>query len=532
MKIYLIRHGQSIGNTKKGYVSGRTDPDGLTSKGKAQIIRLAWELRQEKIDQIISSPVIRAQESALLLKNSLNLNQEIVTKQEFSELDHGAFEGIFWSDVKNKIPKSWQAGSNPREDFTTPYPQGGESFKQLAERSIRGFEKILKNYKDHFQSIAIVTHNAVVGSILYYIKHQKIPNDHKHFMEYIHQAQVPNGSAQVAKLQKNSLSLISTTTNLEPLKHNQATVEFFCRGLFNISKPQATLLETQSDNRVYRVKSHTKPLLVKFLTDEETIIGRRLVRLYHFLATNTKIQAPKILFYDRSSLLFENEVVVQSYANGQNQFKCLQATHTDTNLFRQILNQLNLIHQLPIPKVENFWYPNDWSEKKKLSWKKFIQTEIGLTLIHIQKFDLDDKTKSKLKKLLYDLDKLILTTNQQLNPLHGDLSPQNVIVDHRGKNCRFVRLVDFERARIGDRVWDYAYYFGWLERSEPKAAQTWKKVIWSHLSREQKHSFALYRFLFHAWTVRDELEYPHSTSRKSHAQRSLSIIKNDLHTSN
>ncbi len=47
MKLILIRHGESIGNTKSGFISGRSDKEGLTEKGIIQIIKTAWELRHE-----------------------------------------------------------------------------------------------------------------------------------------------------------------------------------------------------------------------------------------------------------------------------------------------------------------------------------------------------------------------------------------------------------------------------------------------------------------------------------------------------
>src|SRR3989338_6652974 len=112
MKLIFIRHGQSIGNSKPGFISGRSDPDGLSQLGRLQIARTAYELRDLKVDAIISSPVARAQESAKIL--NLQFNTKIEKAEWLTELHHGMFEDNFWWEIIHKIPTNWRKN---REDF-------------------------------------------------------------------------------------------------------------------------------------------------------------------------------------------------------------------------------------------------------------------------------------------------------------------------------------------------------------------------------------------------------------------------------
>ena len=58
MKLYMVRHGESICNLRR-LLYGRTDC-ALTDKGCAQAREVGAKLKSEKIDRCIASPLIRA----------------------------------------------------------------------------------------------------------------------------------------------------------------------------------------------------------------------------------------------------------------------------------------------------------------------------------------------------------------------------------------------------------------------------------------------------------------------------------------
>jgi len=83
-RLYLVRHAQSEGNTGEDLTTG--DPD-LTEIGREQARRLAERLRGHKIDAIYSSPLRRAQETALYIADATGL--DVLPKADLREVELG-----------------------------------------------------------------------------------------------------------------------------------------------------------------------------------------------------------------------------------------------------------------------------------------------------------------------------------------------------------------------------------------------------------------------------------------------------------
>lgn len=75
MKIYFVRHGESENNAKGLYQDHLPK---LSNKGKYQVDALAERLKKINIDKIISSPYMRAMETAEILCERLGKNHEKV----------------------------------------------------------------------------------------------------------------------------------------------------------------------------------------------------------------------------------------------------------------------------------------------------------------------------------------------------------------------------------------------------------------------------------------------------------------------
>ena len=67
-QLWLVRHGESQGN-----VDGSQGDTPLSARGREQAARLAETLRGEVFDQVVSSPLIRARETASLALPEANL---------------------------------------------------------------------------------------------------------------------------------------------------------------------------------------------------------------------------------------------------------------------------------------------------------------------------------------------------------------------------------------------------------------------------------------------------------------------------
>lgn len=123
-KLILLRHGETDLNAKKIYF-GRLDPS-LNEIGIEQIKRAKDKLLKYSYDNIFSSPLLRARESAELC-NYLNL--PINYSDSLMELNFGIFEGLTYTEILEKYPdemkileKDWEnynyrVGESPREMY-------------------------------------------------------------------------------------------------------------------------------------------------------------------------------------------------------------------------------------------------------------------------------------------------------------------------------------------------------------------------------------------------------------------------------
>ena len=111
----FLRHGESIGNAESRW-QGQSDY-ALTERGRAQARALAerWKSEAAHFDLIISSPLVRAKETAEIIASALGAKIEL--DPLLLERNIGEMEGLTMEEVR-KIPQP---------PYITPYdPIGGE----------------------------------------------------------------------------------------------------------------------------------------------------------------------------------------------------------------------------------------------------------------------------------------------------------------------------------------------------------------------------------------------------------------------
>ena len=111
----FLRHGESIGNAESRW-QGQSDYP-LTEHGRAQAQSLAkrWKSEGAKFDLIITSPLVRAKETAEIIAVAVGAELEI--DPILLERNIGEMEGITAEEMKKR----------PRPPYVTPYdPVGGE----------------------------------------------------------------------------------------------------------------------------------------------------------------------------------------------------------------------------------------------------------------------------------------------------------------------------------------------------------------------------------------------------------------------
>ncbi len=152
MILYLIRHGESQYNAE-GRIQGQTDIP-LSEMGQRQAEAIAAAFDQIKLDAVISSPLLRASQTAAPLAERKSMRVEFM--DEFKEIHAGIFAGLLWDEIEVKYPQYAIPWSEQHPDFVIP---GGESRRQLMERGERALRKV---HERGLQQVAIVAHGGVL----------------------------------------------------------------------------------------------------------------------------------------------------------------------------------------------------------------------------------------------------------------------------------------------------------------------------------------------------------------------------------
>ena len=129
MKIYLIRHGESLANL--GLVSADFSMDNqntLSKKGENQIQAIIPAFQNCNIGQIFSSPMKRAVKSAKILQSGLVNKPKIIIDGRLKEIDYGIYTDDRDNPEMQNIAKRQIAG-NQEIRFG-----GGENIREILER--------------------------------------------------------------------------------------------------------------------------------------------------------------------------------------------------------------------------------------------------------------------------------------------------------------------------------------------------------------------------------------------------------------
>ncbi|NMC14750.1 MAG: histidine phosphatase family protein [Chloroflexi bacterium] len=156
--ITLLRHGESEGNAK-GYHQGQTNFP-LSPKGREQAEALAqyWFQEQVTFDKIISSPLLRALQTAEIIAQRLNM--PIEQNPLWMERDAGMVSGLHHTIAQEKYPEP---------DHVTPYdPFGinGESQWDVYVRAAKAVQDLLRRPPGKY---LIVSHGGLLDMFMYAI---------------------------------------------------------------------------------------------------------------------------------------------------------------------------------------------------------------------------------------------------------------------------------------------------------------------------------------------------------------------------
>lgn len=148
-RIYLVRHGATQ-LTEEDRFAGSADVS-LSEEGRRQVASLAERLKNDKLDAIYSSPLVRTLETARILAAPHGL--EPLSEQALREIDYGRWEKLRRADVERDFAEEyaiWQ------EDPFTIAPQGGESGLNVLNRILPVVRRIVETHRH--KSVLLVSH--------------------------------------------------------------------------------------------------------------------------------------------------------------------------------------------------------------------------------------------------------------------------------------------------------------------------------------------------------------------------------------
>jgi len=154
--LYLVRHGESVGNANKRYC-GITDIE-LSLDGKEQAKFAGLNLKDLKVLHIYTSPLKRAYNTAKIISDQINVNLKVVDC--LKEVNFGIFENMTWEEMLKEYREETDNWIKQGLEYTFPK---GESYNDIIKR----IASFMDNVEDNS---VIVSHFGVIQSILLYYK--------------------------------------------------------------------------------------------------------------------------------------------------------------------------------------------------------------------------------------------------------------------------------------------------------------------------------------------------------------------------
>ena len=159
--IYYCRHGETDLNVKK--VMNGWDVDSLLTSNWEKQAKLAWKnfkLSGEKIDVIISSPKIRAKNTAELIAKEIGYNSEIIIDERLNEHRDGVFKWMTHEEIIKYAKKEYnldlELGASVKRFFKDGKYNKVEDVILFDNRVLEAYKEIEEKYK--WKNVLIVAH--------------------------------------------------------------------------------------------------------------------------------------------------------------------------------------------------------------------------------------------------------------------------------------------------------------------------------------------------------------------------------------
>ena len=151
----LMRHGEARHMVEDIYTNDPKSEYGLTAEGERQAAEASKNIPQDKPLVIVSSPVLRALETARIVAEKCGVPAEqIVIDDRLREINFGEFNGK---------PKWDWINFMAQPEWFTAKPEGGENYEEIKKRFGEAIYDLEKRYQD--STVLMVSHGIAFPAV-------------------------------------------------------------------------------------------------------------------------------------------------------------------------------------------------------------------------------------------------------------------------------------------------------------------------------------------------------------------------------
>ena len=187
MRLLLLSHAQTDWNVA-GRFQGHTDIP-LNDHGHRQALAWQQQLAREPLDQVWSSDLLRAAETAETVAKPHGLMPRM--DQRLRELSFGAWEGLTYAEIEARHPAELAAWRKCHAKFSAP---GGETLMDMAER-LRRFARDLDN-DTASSTVLVVAHRGALRTLLCVLLEQPVERQASYHLEIASLSELTGAAAK------------------------------------------------------------------------------------------------------------------------------------------------------------------------------------------------------------------------------------------------------------------------------------------------------------------------------------------------
>jgi probable phosphoglycerate mutase len=162
-RIVAVRHGETDWNRRERMQGWAPVPLNETGRKQARAAG-AWLADEYDFDRVVSSDLLRTEQTTELLLEAIG-DRPVSFDPALRERNLGVYQGLPYSDVEDRFPTFGLGETAYRA--TDAVPEGGESFREVADRVTGRFEDLAAADDG---TVLVVTHGGPLCILLGHAK--------------------------------------------------------------------------------------------------------------------------------------------------------------------------------------------------------------------------------------------------------------------------------------------------------------------------------------------------------------------------